>query len=135
MNTVKPLARHLITDEEVTVTDKFGTEVKLRVRIWQGRNATPVVLASPAVNDDGERYSPYCVTCKLANYVLGAMLGHPTNMMLYFEDQVLGDGSNVLEQVYFEFYGQAHRLKMYKPERRTIEWEQLEHTLEGLIER
>ena len=75
------------------------------------------------------------MTVRLADLVLGSILGHPSCMIVYFEDQVIGDGSNVLEHVYFEHYSQAHRLKVFGPTRRTIEWARLEHFLEGRIER
>jgi hypothetical protein len=132
---LKPPERHLVTDEVIELVDKFGTDMKFRVRIWRGSDATPVVLASPTPSDDGETYSPYCMTTKIANFVLGAMLGHPCHLMLYYEVQVFSEGNQVLEQIHFEYYGHAHRLKMYKPSRETIEWGRLEHFLQGAVER
>ena len=134
-DTLQHQLRHLVTDEPVILFDKRDTEMSFRVRIWRGKDATPIVLASAMKSDAGELCSPFLMSGKLANYILGPMLGHPESMMVYFEDQESSDGVRVLEQVCFEFYGNVHRLKMYRPTRTVKEWWRLESILCDRIKR
>ena len=47
---LKPLDRHLTVDEPVTLTDRGGEDRTFRVRVWQGVEATPIVLAGNHVD-------------------------------------------------------------------------------------
>lgn len=150
MNTIqKPPTRFLTHDEIVTFPDGgYGVmkghavvERSVRLRVWQGKDATPVVLASEGQPNpqfgSGLRY----ITSRIANYANDAILRHPAVGMLYFEaDTILPLRMNPvpafeLHAVHFEFYGHARRLKMYRPERHPMEWERFEHLMGGPVER
>ena len=137
MNTnAAQLTRHLVTDETVTLFSKMGDELCFRVRIWRGLDATSLVLVSPTADAEGFiGVSPDRLTVRMANYVLATMLGHPCHLMLYFEENIRpGEPGTALEQVHFEYFGQAHRLKMFKPIRRPTEWDRLEYILQSPVE-
>ena len=69
---------------------------------------------------------------KLANYINEALLGYPETGFLYFED---GDVMGVprLDQQLFEYFGNAYRLRLFRPETRPRNWAFLEHILGSAI--
>ena len=131
----KPPDRHLITDEVVTMPDRWGQEIPFRVRIWEGAHATPLVIVSQYVTPEVMWSGPSMMTCKLANFITSAMLGHPSCGMLYFEDEVDAEGNWHLCQCYFEYYGNAHRLRLFRPTRQPKPWEYAEYIIGGPVER
>lgn len=118
--------RYLTADEALVIPDMTGLARTFRIRVWRAAEATTVVLIS---RSDPEGYPTGLLTCKIANYVNECVLGHPPFGMLYYEY----DG-HALVQVYFHFYGNCKRLKMFKPERIAKTWERLEYLVGETIE-
>ena len=127
--------RYLTDDEVIGVVDKFGQELRFRVRVYRGAGTTPIVVASPAINDDGLRYAPSCMTCKLANAVLSGVLAHNPLMMVYYELDDLLDGTLLsFDQVSFHYFGNKHRLTVFNPLRIACDLRTLEFYLGAEID-
>lgn len=132
---ITPLVRHLTHDETVSVADRKGQCKNFRIRIWQGLDAVPMVLATiPQLQPQPLDVSanPSSMSSKIANFVNTAMLGHPVHGLIYFEADPFPVG--LYSQVYFEYFGTVHRLVMYKPDRVTNEWARLEAIIGEKIE-
>lgn len=122
--------RFLVHDEIEVFPGSRGQDMKIRIRVWQGKDATPIVLVSQ-VNGNPH---PRTIAIRVANWVNEAILRYPDTGFRYFED---GDVLSVpyLAQQLFEYFGNAHRLRLFKPETRTKDWAFLEHILGGPVER
>ena len=115
-----PIRRHLVMDEIEEIPDKRGNLHRFRVRVWRALQATPVVLVSQV--DGG--VAPQRLVNKLSNYVFSAILGYPEPGMLYFQHDTTDDE---LTQVFFEFFGNARRLRLYRPIDQLKSWLWLEY--------
>lgn len=132
MGTRKPPPRFLTHDEIESIPSKRGALYQFRVRVWRGRDATPVVLVSQLPGGT----QPHWMVIKLANYAQAVLAGYPQGGMLYFADEESHvAGRRDLTQSYFEFYGTISRLKLYRPYVMAKEWTFLEYLLDQKIER
>jgi hypothetical protein len=149
MNAIEqPQTRYLTHDETTTFPwDHGGEEDKaphmidreVRIRAWQGVDATAVVLAMYGGYDPEYGSGLEYITSRVANYANSAILKHTANGMLYFEAErrdpaITSLPAFKLYAVHFDFYGQAHRLKMFKPEREPMEWPRFELLLGESVE-
>jgi hypothetical protein len=134
MGTRKPPPRFLIHDEIETIPDRRGRLHEFRLRIWRGKDATPVVLVSQL---PGDSTRPNNLVTKLANYVYASLLRYPREGMLYFADEQPTEGFEGLElcQNHFEFFGHASRSRLFNPEFQAKEWRFLESVLNQKVER
>ena len=117
-------------DEIELVTGTRGQDIKVRIRVWMGANATPVALVSQV---KGQTH-PRVLATRIANYIQEALLRHPETGFLYFEDGEV-KGAPSLAHLQFEYFGNAHRLRLFKPVTRPREWEYFEYILNGPVER
>jgi hypothetical protein len=132
--TRRPPRRWLTHDEVERLAGGKGRHCDVRIRVWRGKDATPVVLASQVPGG----VPPHWMPNRIANYAFVSLLGFPGDGMLYFADAVAAgatDGRRELTQSYFEFYGIMTRLKLFHPEVKPKEWDFLEAVLGQPIER
>jgi hypothetical protein len=123
----KPLIpRRFLTDD---IVEEFG-KTRFRIRIWQGRDATPIVLVSQVPGGT----HPRSHATQVANWINGAMLSFPDAGFLYFEDGV-SHGQRYLAHLVFEYFGNEHRLRLFKPEPRPKDWSFFEHVIGSPVER
>ena len=124
----KPPTRFLTHDEQLTMPCKSaGKDLIYRIRVWQGKEETAIVLGSQLTD------SAFSLTSKVANYANEAILGFPWCGMLYFEDILCG-GERTFSMVYFEHYGHR-RLRFQQPTKQERPWEMFEHVLNHKVER
>lgn len=110
--------RFLTHDEIVEFVGRLGVEMKFRIRIWRGKDATSVALVSPVAYENGRMSYPGALTIKTANYINQAMAGFPESTVLYFEydSPSREEYKPTLSQIHFEYFGEhASRLMLYKP--------------------
>lgn len=137
---VRPPPRFLTDDEIIPFMSRHGAEYLYRIRVWRGKEATPIVLVTGERNPKtGEFMAPSLIRGKLANFVMGAILGFPESGMLYFDTRACPDGveggySVKLTQVFFEFFGHSDRLRLFRPDDRITTWEFLETILDQKVE-
>lgn len=125
-----PPKRHLVHDQIEEFPGSRGQDIRVRIRVWRGKDATPVVLVSQV---KGHAH-PRVLATRVANYIQEAILRYPDTGFFYFEDgEVMGNP--YLAQQLFEYFGNTHRLRLFKPEARPKDWAYLEHVLRGPIER
>lgn len=116
------LVRHMTHDETFETDDTV-----LRIRIWQGEHATPIVLVSETDPDCESQWSASTV----ATYINEAILRHPLHGFLFFECIQQGQ----VGQVHFEYFGNVNRLRYFKPTFTHRSWEYIEDAIGEQIER
>lgn len=134
--TQKMPMRFLTNDETINLVDRLGDDRTFRVRIWQGADAVPIVLATmpSGVTATNPFANPSSMSSKIANFVNAAILRYPVLGFIYFEADSRDEGS--CEHVLFSYFGAAAaRVAMYKPTRIEHKWSSLELIVGEEIER
>lgn len=122
----KPPARFLTDDLVEQFTDRRGNEFPIRLRVWRGKDATAIVLASHVADPPGCMWSPPSrITIVIANHANATIVGHAKFGMIYFEDEVDRFGARLLTECIFEYFGDSPRLKFFKPSRVPRPWSYL----------
>ena len=75
-----PPKRFPVHDELASFPDSRGDQVEVRIRVWMGKNATPIALVSQ-VGD----VHPRQITLRVANYIQESILKFNGIGYLYFE--------------------------------------------------
>lgn len=104
--------------------------IKVRIRVWQGKDATPIALVSQAPRQE----HPRAIATQVANYINEAILHYPEAGYLYFEDAIV-QGKPYLVQQRFEYFGHDLRLRLYRPSTQPKDWDFLEFAVGSKIER
>jgi hypothetical protein len=120
--------RFLIHDEVETFYGSRGQGISVRIRIWMGVNATPIVLIGQV---NGQPH-PRQIATRVANYIQESLLYYPENGFLYYEAG-LGLSAGLSQQV-FEYFGHGQRLRLFRPETRHKSPDFLEYVLGEKIE-
>jgi hypothetical protein len=125
-----PLPKRSLFYDEIETFPQGKVCPRFRIRIWAGKEATPIVLVTQTRNGP----HPRSYATRIANYINEAVLRYPSCGFIFFEDGVVL-GQPYLTHVDFEYFGHSLRLKLYRPTIRPRDWEYLEHVLGGKIER
>jgi hypothetical protein len=123
-----PPKRFLVHDELASFPDLRGDQVEVRIRVWMGKNATPIALVSQ-VGD----VHPRQINFRVANYIQESILKFNGIGYLYFEwgkapatmTDICSKPEFELCQSFFEYYGHDQRPRMYKPSRQPKSLEHL----------
>ncbi len=125
-----PEKRFLCHDEIEVFPGARAQDIKVRVRLWRGKYATPVALVSQVPG----QCHPRQIATRVANYINESLLQYPSCGFLYYEDGATL-GEQLLSQRIFEYFGHSHRLRLFKPETQPKAWDFMEFVVGEAIER
>lgn len=122
---IYPSLRRFLVHDEVEGIDGYD----YRIRVWRGREASPVVLVS-----ESEEFGITALnTNQAAWYITSAILRHCPEKMAYFEDEAIT--SQILSLVNFDYAGCEHRRRPFNPHRYELPWERFEKILGMSVDR
>jgi hypothetical protein len=127
-----PPKRFLVHDELASFPDTRGDQVEVRIRVWMGKNATPIALVSQI-----GQVHPRQIAVMVANHIQESLLKFRDIGYLYFEwgkapatmTGICSKPEFELCQTVFQYYGHDQRLRMYKPCGQPKSLEHLRHIL------
>src|SRR5271166_2230497 len=125
-----PPKRFLVHDELASFPDSRGDQVEVRIRVWMGKNATPIALVSQ-VGD----VHPRQIAIRVANYIQESILKFNGIGYLYFEwgkepatmTGIYSKPEFGLCQSFFEYFGHEQRLRMFRQSGQPKSLEHLQH--------